>query len=115
MAGIACQSRAGFHTFAMSVSVAHGFGALVDYGAPATVAGLTIETGDLVVADLHGVLRIPPDISVPELVAAGHEIDRLESEIFAHTRARDFSVESLAQLQESVLARWPRGPHTGAT
>jgi hypothetical protein len=37
-----------------------------------------------------------------------------ESEIFAHTRAREFSVESLAKLQESVLARWPRGPHTGA-
>ena len=87
--------RLGFHAFATSVSVAHGYGAFVDYGAPATVAGLTIETGDL-------------------LVAAGREIDRLESEIFAHTRARDFSVESLAQLQESVLARWPRGPHTGA-
>ena len=106
--------RLGFHTFATSVSVAHGYGAFVDFGAPATVAGLTIETGDLLVADLHGVLRIPREIPIPELVAAGHEIDRLESEIFAHTRSREFSVESLAQLQESVLARWPRGPHTGA-
>ena len=106
--------RLGFHTFATSVSVAHGYGAFVDYGAPAAVAGLTIETGDLLVADLHGVLRIPPEIPIAELVAAGREIDRLESEIFAHTRARDFSVESLAQLQESVLARWPRGPDTRA-
>jgi regulator of RNase E activity RraA len=106
--------RLGFHTFATSVSVAHGYGAFVDHGAPATVAGLTIETGDLLVADLHGVLRIPPEIPIADLVAAGHEIDRLESEIFAHTRAREFSVESLTHLQESVLARWPRGPHTGA-
>jgi regulator of RNase E activity RraA len=106
--------RLGFHTFSTSVSVAHGYGAFVDYGDPATVAGLTIGTGDLLVADLHGVLRIPPEIPIAQLVAAGREIDRLESEIFAHTRSREFSVESLAQLQESVLTRWPRGPHTGA-
>jgi regulator of RNase E activity RraA len=106
--------RLGFHTFASAVSVAHGYGAFVGYGEPATVAGLTVETGDLLVADLHGVLRIPPAIPLPDLVEAGREIDRLESEIFAHTRSRDFGIESLAQLQDSVLARWPRGPHTGA-
>jgi regulator of RNase E activity RraA len=106
--------RLGFHTFATSVSVAHGYGAFVDYGDPVTVAGLTIETGDLLVADVHGVLRIPPDIPLDELVAAGREIDRLEAEIFAHTRSPAFGVEPLAQLQHSVLARWPRGPHTGA-
>jgi regulator of RNase E activity RraA len=86
----------------------------VRYGERATVAGLTVDTGDLLVADLHGVLRIPPEIPIADLVEAGREIDRLESEIFAHTRSRDFSVDSLAQLQESVLARWPRGPHMGA-
>jgi hypothetical protein len=42
------------------------------------------------------------------------EIDRLESEIFEHARSREFGVDSLAQLPESVLARWPRGPHAGA-
>ncbi len=59
-------------------------------------------------------LRIPNEIPIPDLVEAGREIDRLESEIFAHSRSREFSVKSLAQLQESVLARWPSGPHTGA-
>ena len=71
--------RLGFHTFATSVSVAHGFGAFVGYGEPVTVAGLPVETGDLLVADRHGVLRIPPEIRVAELVEAGREIDRLES------------------------------------
>jgi hypothetical protein len=69
---------------------------------------------DLLVADLHGVLRIPPDIPIGDLVEAGREIDRLEAEIFACTRADDFSVERLVAVQESVLARWPRGPHRGA-
>jgi regulator of RNase E activity RraA len=79
-----------------------------------TVAGLAVETGDLLVADRHGVLRIPPEIPIEEIVEAGREIDRLEAEIFACTKSRDFSIEMLEQVQESVLARWPRGPHTGA-
>ena len=106
--------RLGFHTFATSVSVAHGYGSFVGYGEPVTVAGLTVATGDLLVADVHGVLRIPPEIPIDELVAAGREIDRLESEIFVCARSDDFSVEKLRGAQESVLARWPRGPHPGA-
>ena len=54
--------RLGFHAFATSVSVAHGYGAFVGYGEPVTVAGFTVTTGDLLVADLHGVLRIPAEI-----------------------------------------------------
>ena len=102
--------RLGFHTFATSVSVAHGYGAFVGYGEPVTVAGLRVATGDLLVADLHGVLRIPPEIPIAELVEAGREIDRLESEIFAGAKADDFSVDEARAVQESVLARWPRGP-----
>ena len=65
-------------------------------------------------ADLHGVLRIPPEIPLAELVEAGREIDRLESEIFACARADDFSIEALERVQESVLARWPKGKPQGA-
>ena len=77
------------------MSVAHGYGAFVGYGDPVTVAGLPVATGDLLVADLHGVLRIPPEIPIAELVEAGREIDRLESEIFACARSDDFSIEQL--------------------
>jgi len=105
--------RLGFHTFATAVSVAHGYGTFVGYGEPVTVAGLRIATGDLLIADRHGVLRIPPEIPIDQLVKVGREIDQLESEIFACTRAPDFSVENLEQVQQSVLARWPRRPHTG--
>ena len=105
--------RLGFHAFATSVSVAHGFGAFTGYGEPVNVAGLPVETGDLLVADLHGVLRIPPEIPIAELVAAGREIDRLESEIFAECQSPDFSVERLVKVEESVLARWPKGRPTG--
>jgi 4-hydroxy-4-methyl-2-oxoglutarate aldolase len=100
--------RLRFHTFATAVSVAHGYGAFVGYGAPVTVAGVQVTTGDLLVADRHGVLRIPPEIPIAELVSVGREIDRLESEIFACTVAADFTIENLEKVQKSVLARWPR-------
>jgi regulator of RNase E activity RraA len=105
--------RLGFHAFSTSVSVAHGYGSFVGYGEAATIAGLRVDTGDLLVADLHGVLRIPPEIPLDELVAAGREIDRLESEIFACCQSGDFSIERLERVQESVLSRWPRGTSSG--
>ena len=74
---------------------------------------MRVETGDLLVADLHGVLRIPAEIPIAELVEAGREIDRLESEIFAECQSSDFSVDRLERLQESVLARWPNGKPQG--
>jgi 4-hydroxy-4-methyl-2-oxoglutarate aldolase len=100
--------RLGFHAFATSVSVAHGYGVFVDYGMPVEVAGLRIATGDLVVADQHGVLRIPGEIPIDELCTVARRIDELESEIFAYCGGEGFNVDGLAALQESVLARWPR-------
>ena len=99
--------RLGFHAFATSVSVAHGYGVFVDYDQPVTVAGLPVATGDLVVADQHGVLKIPPAIPVGELVEVAREIDRLEAEIFTYCQAPGFSVDGLADLQRSVESRWP--------
>jgi regulator of RNase E activity RraA len=99
--------RLGFHAFSTTVSVAHGYGRFVGYGDPVTVAGLTIAPGDLCCADRHGVLRIPPEIPLPELARVGREIDRLESEIFACCQSRDFSVDGLIETEERVMARWP--------
>jgi regulator of RNase E activity RraA len=100
--------RLGFHTFATSVSVAHGYGAWVGYGEPVSVAGLTVRTGDLVVADRHGALSIPSSIDLGELVDVARAVDRLEAEVFACCRAPDFSIERLEAVQASVLARWPK-------
>jgi len=99
--------RLGFHAFATSVSVAHGYGVFVGYGQPVTVAELPVASGDLLVADQHGVLSIPSAIPTGELAEVAREIDRLESEIFAFCQSPGFSVDGLADLQRSVEARWP--------
>jgi regulator of RNase E activity RraA len=99
--------RLRFHTFATSVSVAHGYGAFTGYGDPVDVAGLTVETGDVLVADRHGVLSLPAEIPVAALVEAARTIDALESEVFAFCQADRFTVDGLATLERSVLDRWP--------
>jgi regulator of RNase E activity RraA len=99
--------RLRFHTYSTSVSVGHGYGAFVGYGDPVEVAGLPVETGDVLVADRHGVLQLPGEISVDVLVEAANQIDALESEIFSYCQSDGFSVAGLADLERSVLDRWP--------
>jgi regulator of RNase E activity RraA len=101
--------RLGLPTFATAVSVAHGCGALVDYGAPVTVAGLLIGSGDLLAADRHGVLRIPDNVPITELIARAKTIDALEAEVFAYCQSGGLTPDGMAELQRSVEARWPGG------
>jgi len=101
--------RLGFHAFATAVSVGHGYGVFTGYGEEVTVAGVTIRTGDLLVGDQHGFLRIPDEIPLQELADAARTIDALEAEIFAVCQSPDFSIERLAETQAAVLSLWPRG------
>lgn len=100
--------KLGFHFFSTSVLPAHGYGAFIDYGGLVQVAGLAIRAGDLLAGDRHGVLLIPPEVPLPELVKVAEEIDRLESEIFACCQSSDFTIEALIKVSEAVMNRWPR-------
>ena len=66
---------ADFPVIAGSVGPSHAFVHVVEIGQPVTVFGLTVHEGDLVHADRHGALVIPPEV-LPDLGAA---IDRLLS------------------------------------
>jgi 4-hydroxy-4-methyl-2-oxoglutarate aldolase len=101
--------RLGFHAFSTSVSVGHGYGAFTGYGETVTVAGVTITTGDLLVADRHGFLRIPAEIPLDELAESARTIDALETEIFRLCQSPSFTIDALTATQASVLERWPRG------
>ena len=49
----------GFHFFAAEILVSHAYVHVVDFGKPVTVGGVTINSGDLVQADEHGVIQVP--------------------------------------------------------
>ncbi|NUB43702.1 RraA family protein [Fertoebacter nigrum] len=65
----------GFPVIAGSVGPSHGFVHVRSLGQPVTIFGLTVAQGDLIHADRHGALVIPPEV-VPHLAAA---IDRMRA------------------------------------
>ncbi len=65
----------GFPVLAGSVGPSHGFVHVRDFGEPVTIHGLTVHEGDLVHADRHGAIVVPPEI-VDDLAAA---VDRLRA------------------------------------
>ena len=67
----------GFPVIAGSIGPSHAFVHVVDYAAGARVFELDIAEGDLVHADRHGALVIPPDV-VGDLAAAIETLFRAE-------------------------------------
>ena len=61
----------GFQFAAAHVSVSHAYVHMVDFGLPVKLGGLWVKPGDLVHADQHGVVTIPPEIAtrIPEAIA----------------------------------------------
>jgi len=83
----------GFHAFAGSVGVSHAYVHIVDIGCPVTIAGLTVEPGDLLHADKHGVCSVPLDIA-ERLPDAIRTLEARERNVIAAFRGPDFKPES---------------------
>jgi regulator of RNase E activity RraA len=94
---IPAARSAGFHYFAGSVSVSHGYVHIVDFGQPVKIGGLTIQSGDLLHGDLHGVQSIPLAVAAQIPVAAAQIVAR-EQALIALCRAPDFTLERLRGL-----------------
>ena len=94
-------SRMEFPMFASAVSVSHAYMHIVDFGAPVEIFGLSVRSGDLLYADVHGVVSIPLDIAarIPE-VASG--IRAKEREIVDLCQSPEFS---LAELLKAVQTK----------
>jgi 4-hydroxy-4-methyl-2-oxoglutarate aldolase len=84
----------GFQLFAGSISVSHAYVHIVEIGTPVEIAGLKIQSGDLLHGDQHGVQTIPEDIAtrIP-LVAA--EIAAQELALIRLCQSPEFSIETL--------------------
>jgi 4-hydroxy-4-methyl-2-oxoglutarate aldolase len=90
----------GFHYFAGGVCVSHAYVHLIDFGSPVEIGGVTVQTGDLIHADKHGVLVVPKEIAhqVPDAAA---KVAEREQGIISHCKAADFSLEELKRRYES--------------
>lgn len=84
----------GFQLLAGSVGPSHAHVHVTAIGIPVTVLGLRIQPGDLIHADRHGAVIIPPGMA-RELPAAVKLNQRQEAPILKAARARGFTVDKL--------------------
>ena len=84
---------AGFPVIAGSIGPSHGFVHVKEIGTPVTVFGLEIANGDLVHADRHGALVIPPEV-VPDLEAAILKMQETEQIVLSAARQPGFDFDA---------------------
>lgn len=78
-----------FPVIAGSIGPSHAFVHVTEIGTPVTVFGLTVAPGDLVHADRHGAVVIPPELveALPEAIA---RMQRTEALVLGPARAPGF-------------------------
>ena len=79
----------GFPVVAGSIGPSHGFVHVLEIAVPVTVFGLTVAPGDLVHADRHGAVVIPPEV-VPGLAAAIGKLRATEPLVLGPARQPGF-------------------------
>jgi 4-hydroxy-4-methyl-2-oxoglutarate aldolase len=89
----------GFHYFAKGACVSHAYVHLVDFGGPVRVGGVTVNPGDLIHADKHGVLIVPKQCA-SEVTKAAAQVAEREQRIIEFCRSADFTLEGLRDLYE---------------
>ena len=89
--------QTGLQTVAAGTTPSHAFVHIVGFGAPVEVAGLTIAPGDLLFADRHGVVSVPPE-AVPLIPPTVADMRAREREVIEYCRSGDFSVDRLRHL-----------------
>jgi regulator of RNase E activity RraA len=91
----------GFQFVASHVSVSHAYVHLVDFGLPVKVGGLWVKPGDLLHADQHGVVSIPPEVAgqIPDAVA---RIEAMERRIIGLCQSSTFTPDRLKALYQEI-------------
>lgn len=85
-----------FPVIAGSIGPSHGFVHVRELGTPVTIFGLTVEQGDLVHADRHGALVIPPAV-LPSLENAIDKLFASEELILEPARKPGFDFTALEE------------------
>jgi 4-hydroxy-4-methyl-2-oxoglutarate aldolase len=86
----------GFHFFSTDVLVSHAALYTIDFGIPVDICGLTVNPGDLLVCDKHGVIQVPLEIAA-DIPAVFREQDRIEKIVVDYCKEGDVTLEGFAQ------------------
>ena len=86
----------GFFVLAGSVMPSHAHVHLVDFGGTVSIAGMVVSANDVIHADRHGAVVIPPE-AVKEIPAAADLLARREKVLIEASKQPGFSIDRLRQ------------------
>ena len=90
--------RLPYPVYAAGLCVARAYMRLTEVGTPVTVAGMTVEPGEILHGDEHGVLHVP-EKALPYIIAKAELIREDEQRVVGWSKSADFSVPGLLALR----------------
>lgn len=90
--------KLGFHLFAPAPVVGHAYIRFVEINTPVKVGSLVVNPGDLIHADEHGVLVIPEEIPVDELLRVIKSFLASEKTVIDYCARTSFDLDELVQI-----------------
>ena len=103
----------GFQVFAGRLAISRAYIHVVEYGGPVEVGGLTIQPGDLIHGDRHGILTVPQDL-VPRLPAAARVIAEKKQQLIELSRKPGTTCEEFSRGLKEILDFNPDSLRDGA-
>ena len=91
----------GFQLFSETIAISHAYIHIVEFGTPVDIAGLKINSGDLIHGDQHGFQTIPLDLA-EEIPSVAQRLKKEEEAIIALCRHSPLPLE---QLRAAVAPR----------
>jgi regulator of RNase E activity RraA len=91
------QWAPGFQFLAGSIAPSHAFAEVASFGGPVEIAGMRVRDGDLVHADRHGAVVIPPE-AVSGIAEGAARLIAREARILAVARAPNCTAEALVRV-----------------
>ncbi|KPK92942.1 MAG: hypothetical protein AMJ94_04070 [Deltaproteobacteria bacterium SM23_61] len=96
----------GFQFYSSCVTVSHAYVHLVEIGAPVKVGGLWVKSGDLLMGDKHGVIKVPLEIA-KDVPKAAQMMEDWERKVINFCQSKEFSREGLKDRFMSPRPTWP--------
>ena len=88
----------GLQLFARGTTASHAYAHFEAVGHSVTVGGLAVRPGDIIHADQHGVLLVPPEIAA-RLPAAADKIIATEQKLIRWIRSDEFDPKKLDEMR----------------
>ncbi len=87
----------GFHFFSAEILVSHAYVHIVEFGKPVNVGGVTVNSGDLLQGDEHGVIHVPKSVA-PQVGQACYDVFKSERAMIEFCQTPGVTLEKMIKF-----------------